>query len=226
MTNFFKAGFFVLSSASSLIFNGCFFFTSAAAYPNQAIIDWHKKSARAWSGLTKEDIGYENGVLGGVVSALKVFAAPGDKVLLHSPTYMGFTNAVLSNGYQIVHSPLIKDENGTWRMDYEDMDKKIKENQIHVAIFCNPHNPTGRVWTKEEITKAMEVYERNTVWVISDEIWSDLMMNDHHYTPTQSVSEWAKQHTAAFYVPSKTFNIAGLIGSYSVIYSKSFQNML
>nr|WP_258381195.1 aminotransferase class I/II-fold pyridoxal phosphate-dependent enzyme [Lactobacillus helveticus] len=226
MTNFFKAGFFVLSSASSLIFNGCFFFTSAAAYPNQAIIDWHKKSARAWSGLTKEDIGYENGVLGGVVSALKVFAAPGDKVLLHSPTYMGFTNAVLSNGYQIVHSPLIKDENGTWRMDYEDMDKKIKENQIHVAIFCNPHNPTGRVWTKEEITKAMEVYERNTVWVISDEIWSDLMMNDHHYTPTQSVSGWAKQHTAAFYVPSKTFNIAGLIGSYSVIYNKSFHQRI
>lgn len=61
---------------------------------------------------------------------------------------MGFTNAVLSNGYQIVHSPLIKDENGTWCMDYEDMDKKIKENQIHVAIFCNPHNPTDRVWTK------------------------------------------------------------------------------
>lgn len=139
---------------------------------------------------------------------------------------MGFTNAVLSNGYQIVHSPLIKDENGTWRMDYEDMDKKIKENQIHVAIFCNPHNPTGRVWTKEEITKAMEVYERNTVWVISDEIWSDLMMNDHHYTPTQSVSEWAKQHTAAFYVPSKTFNIAGLIGSYSVIYNKSFHQRI
>ncbi|WP_405316540.1 aminotransferase class I/II-fold pyridoxal phosphate-dependent enzyme [Lactobacillus helveticus] len=171
------------------------------------------KKRKGVSGLTKEDIGYENGVLGGVVSALKVFAAPGDKVLLHSPTYMGFTNAVLSNGYQIVHSPLIKDENGTWRMDYEDMDKKIKENQIHVAIFCNPHNPTGRVWTKEEITKAMEVYERNNVWVISDEIWSDLMMNDHHYTPTQSVSEWAKQHTAAFYAPSKNFNIAGLIGS-------------
>lgn len=106
------------------------------------------------------------------------------------------------------------------------MDKKIKETQIHVAIFCNPHNPTDRVWTKEEITKAMEVYERNTVWVISDEIWSDLMMNDHHYTPTQSVSEWAKQHTAAFYAPSKTFNIAGLIGSYSAIYNKPIRERI
>lgn len=200
------------------------YFQPSDAY-YQAIIDWHKKR-KGVSGLIKEDIGYENGVLGGVVSALKVFAAPGDKVLLHSPTYMGFTNAVLSNGYQIVHSPLIKDENGTWRMDYEDMDKKIKENQIHVAIFCNPHNPTGRVWTKEEITKAMEVYERNNVWVISDEIWSDLMMNDHHYTPTQLVSEWAKEHTAAFYAPSKTFNLAGLIGSYSVIYNKPIRERI
>lgn len=69
----------------------------------------------------------------------------------------------------------------------------------------------------------MEVYEKNNVWVISDEIWSDLMMNDHHYTPTQSVSEWAKQHTAAFYAPSKTFNLAGLIGSYSVIYNPTIR---
>ncbi len=185
----------------------------------QAIINWHK-IRKGVTGLKKEDIGYENGVLGGVVSALKVFAAPGDKVLLHSPTYMGFTECVTNNGYQIVHSPLIKDEDGTWRMDYDDMDKKIKENNIHVAIFCNPHNPTGRVWTKDEIAKAMDVFEKNHVWVISDEIWSDLMMNGHHYTPTQSVSDWAKMHTCAFYAPSKTFNLAGLIGSYSVIYNK------
>ena len=67
----------------------------------------------------------------------------------------------------------------------------------------------------------MEVYERNDVFVISDEIWSDLCMNGHRYTPAQSVSEWAKEHTAAFYAPSKTFNLAGLVGSYSIIYSKT-----
>ena len=185
----------------------------------KAIIDWHKRR-KGVTDLKPEHIGYENGVLGGVLSAMKVLAAPGDAVLLHSPTYVGFTKTLTNNGYNIVHSPLVKDEEGTWRMDYEDMDRKIKDNHIHVAVFCNPHNPCGRAWTEEEIRKAMEVYEKNDVWVISDEIWSDLLMNGHQYTPVQSVSEWAKMHTCAFYAPSKTFNLAGLVGSYSVIYNK------
>lgn len=189
----------------------------------QAIIDWHKKRKHVVD-IKKEDIGYENGVLGGVVSALKVFGVPGDKVLLHSPTYMGFTRAVMANGFRIVHSPLVRDDHGTWRMDYDDMDRKIKKNNIHVAIFCNPHNPCGRVWTKEEIAKAMEVYERNHVWVISDEIWSDLMMNGSTFTAAQSVSSWAHDHVVAFYAPSKTFNLAGLIGSYSIIYNKDVRD--
>ncbi|RVU69963.1 MULTISPECIES: MalY/PatB family protein [Lactobacillus] len=197
------------------------YFTPSDDY-YQAIIDWHRDH-KGVTDLQKEDIGYENSVLGGVVSALKAFAAPGDKVLLHSPAYMGFINSLKDNGYQIVDSPLIKDENGVWRMDYEDMEQKIKENQIHITIFCNPHNPTGRVWTKEEISRAIKIFERNDVLAISDEIWSDLLMNGHHYTPTQSVSEWAKQHTAAFYAPSKTFNLAGLVGSYSVIYNKTIR---
>ena len=109
----------------------------------RAIIEWHRKR-KGVDGLTREAIGYENGVLGGIVSALKVFAAPGDNVLLHSPAYVGFTHAVEGNGYHIVHSPLVRDEDGVWRMDYADMDRKIRENHIHVAIFCNPHNPCGR----------------------------------------------------------------------------------
>lgn len=184
-----------------------------------AIINWHKEH-KGVADLKKEDIGYENGVLGGVVSALKVFASAGDPVLLHSPTYMGFTHALEDNGFHIVHSPLKRDAAGTWRMDYEDMERKIQENHIHVAVFCNPHNPCGRVWTKEEIAQAMAVYERNHVWVISDEIWSDLLLNGHQYTPAQSVSAWAHDHVLAFYAPSKTFNLAGLIGSYHVIYNQ------
>ncbi|MGN0254786.1 MAG: MalY/PatB family protein [Chordicoccus sp.] len=185
----------------------------------RAIIDWHKRR-KGVDGLTREAIGYENGVLGGIVSALKVFAAPGDNVLLHSPTYVGFTHAVEGNGYHIVHSPLVRDEDGVWRMDYADMDRKIRENHIHVAIFCNPHNPCGRVWSRDEISRAMEVYAKNDVWVLADEIWSDLIMNGHHYTPVQSVSDWAREHVLAFYAPSKTFNLAGLIGSYHVIYNR------
>ena len=184
-----------------------------------AIIDW-QRARNGVEGLTAEDIGYENGVLGGVVSTLTAFAAPGDKVLLHSPTYVGFTNCIENNGYHIVHSPLKKDEQGVWRMDFEDMDRKLKENNIHVAVFCNPHNPCGRVWEKWEIEKAMEIYKENDCVVISDEIWSDLILAGNKHTPTQSVSEDARNRTAAFYAPSKTFNLAGLVGSYHIIYNK------
>ena len=171
------------------------------------------------SGLENRHIGYENGVLGGVVSAMNVLASKGDNVLVHSPTYIGFTMSLENNGYNIVHSPLYQDENNVWRMDYEDMEKKIVDHKIHVAIMCNPHNPSGRVWTKEELEKAMAIYEKHNVWVISDEIWSDLLLNGNSHIPTQSVNEYAHSHTAAFYAPSKTFNLAGLIGSYHIIYN-------
>ena len=195
------------------------YFVPSDAYYD-AILYWNR-IRKGVTDLSREDIGYENGVLGGVVSALKVFASPGDAVLLHSPAYLGFTGCLKNNGYHIVHSPLRIDDAGVWRMDYEDMDRKIKENHIHVAIFCNPHNPCGRAWSRDEIRSAMEVYERNDVWVISDEIWSDLLMNGNTFTPAASVSDWARYHTVSFYAPSKTFNLAGLIGSYSVIYNRS-----
>ena len=184
----------------------------------QAIIDWQKER-NGVEGLTKEAIGYENGVLGCVISTLNAFCSAGDKVLVHAPTYIGFTMSLENNGYDIVHSELKRDEQGVWRMDYEDMDRKLKENKIHAAIFCSPHNPTGRVWERWEIEKAMEIYKANDCIVISDEIWSDILLNGHKHTPTQSVSEDAAQRTVAVYAPSKTFNLAGLVGSYHIIYN-------
>lgn len=171
------------------------------------------------TGLEPKHIGYENGILGGVVSALNVMCSRGDHVLLHSPTYIGFTKCIENNGYHIVHSPLVKDENGIWRMDFDDMEKKIVENHIHAAVFCSPHNPCGRVWERWEIEKAMELYRKHDVYVVSDEIWSDLILEGHKHIPTQSVSEDARNRTVAMYAPSKTFNLAGLVGSYHIIYN-------
>ena len=182
-----------------------------------AIICWQRQ--RNGVELTKEDIGYANGVLGGVVSALNVLCSRGDKVLVHSPTYIGFTHALGDNGYKIVHSPLTIDADGIWRMDFDDMEKKLVEHNIHAAILCSPHNPCGRVWERWELEKAMALYKKHNVYVISDEIWSDLILTGHKHIPTQSVSEDAKQRTIAMYAPSKTFNLAGLVGSYSIIYN-------
>ena len=183
-----------------------------------AIIHWQTRQ-NGITGLKKKHIGYENGVLGGVISTLNVLCSRGDNVLVQSPTYIGFTHVLENNGYRIIHNPLIRDENGIWRLDYEDLERKIAENHIHATIFCNPHNPCGRVWEPDEIRKAMAIFEKYRVWVVSDEIWSDILLDGHRHTPTQTVCDYAREHTAAFYAPSKTFNLAGLVGSYHIIYN-------
>jgi cysteine-S-conjugate beta-lyase len=191
----------------------------------EAILRWQRDHNHV-TNLAKEAIGYENGVIGCLSSALQAFTAPGEAVFLHSPTYIGFTGALEENGRRLAASPLVKDEEGIWRMDYADMDRVIKENHIHFAIFCSPHNPCGRVWEREEIEKAMEIFHENNCCVFSDEIWSDLVLNGHRHIPTQSVSEDAKMRTIAAYAPSKTFNLAGLVGAYHIIYNPYLRDRL
>jgi cystathionine beta-lyase len=191
----------------------------------QSIIRWHTLRNGA-EHMKKMHIGYENGVLGCVSTAIQALTAPGEKVLLHSPTYIGFTHVLEDTGRVAELSPLVKDEQNVWRMDYEDMDRRLKQNRIHLAVFCSPHNPCGRVWKKWEIERAMEVFRENDCYVISDEIWSDILLNGHRHIPTQSVSEDARNRTIAVYAPSKTFNLAGLIGSYHVIYNRYLRDRI
>lgn len=185
-----------------------------------AIIRWHE-TRNGVTGLEKEHIGYENGVLGGLMSALNAVCARGDKVLVHAPTYIGFTGSIENAGYHIVTSDLKQDRYGIWRMDFFDMEMKIKKNDIRAVVFCSPHNPTGRVWEREELEQFMDMAQRLNVTVISDEIWSDLTLRGYKHIPLQSVSEDARNRTIALYAPSKTFNLAGLIGSYHIIYNEA-----
>ncbi len=190
-----------------------------------AIIRWQTER-NGVEGLEKEHIGYENGVLGGVSAAIQMLTAPGEPVLLHAPVYVGFTHVLKNIGRPAVHSMLRPDENGVWRMDYGDMDRKLKEEHIHLAVFCSPHNPTGRVWERWEIERAMEVFAANDCMVISDEIWSDIIMPGYRHIPTQSVSADARERTLAFYAPSKSFSLAGLIGSYHIVYNARLRDRL
>lgn len=183
-----------------------------------SIIKW-QKDRNGVDGLKISNIGHENGVLGGLVSALNILCSKGDNILVHSPTYIGFTKTLKNNGYKLVHSPLYLDDKNVWRMDYDDMEKKIIDNHISVAIMCSPHNPTGRVWEREELEKAMEIFERHHVYIISDEIWSDIVLYDNKHIPTQLVNEYAHEHTIAFYALSKTFNLAALVEAYHIIYN-------
>lgn len=176
-------------------------------------------------GLDRDAIGYENGVLGGLISAMQVLGEPGTRVLLHSPAYVGFTGTLKAGGYDIVHSPLKQDGQGIWRMDLEDMEEKFKSG-IRILVFCSPHNPCGRVWEKEELENMMDLCRRYDVTVISDEIWSDIILEGYRHIPVQSVSEDAAMRTVALYAPSKTFNLAGLIGAYHIIRNEDLRKKI
>ena len=190
-----------------------------------SILSWQRRR-HGVEGLARENIGYENGVLGGVAAAVQAFTAPGEKILVHSPTYVGFTHTVENLGRVLVHSPLRRDAEGVWRMDFADMEAKIEEHHIHLAIFCSPHNPAGRVWEREELEQVMAVFQKHSCLVISDEIWSDIIMPGYRHIPTQSVSADARQRTIAFYAPSKTFSLAGLVGSYHIVYNRYLRERL
>ena len=191
-----------------------------------AIIRWHA-ARNGVSGLNEKQIGYENGVLGGLMSALTALCVPGEKILVHSPTYIGFTMSMTNAGYKLMPSELKKDQDGIWRMDLADMERKFRDDNIHTMVFCSPHNPTGRVWTAEEMEAMLALCKKYDVWIISDEIWSDLILTHSpvRHTPLQSVNADAKERTIALYAPSKTFNLAGLIGSYHIIYNRRLKAM-
>ena len=190
----------------------------------RSIIDWQIR--QNGTTVTKDQIGYENGVLGGAVSALQALIKRGGKVMLHSPYYVGFIGMLKNAGFKVITSPLVRDSVGKWRMDYQDMEEKLRTENIDAFLFCSPHNPSGRVWEKWEIEQAMQLIESFGIPVISDEIWSDLILPGHKHVPTQSVSPYAREHTVALYAPTKTFNLAGLTGGYHVVFNRDWQEKI
>ena len=199
------------------------YFDPSDRYIN-AIASWQSRRFGT-QGIKRENILYHNSVLGGVASAINAFTQPGDYILVNQTTYTGFQDITKRNGRYLAYSNLVEDKDGIFRMDFADMERKIVENNVQMMIFCSPHNPTGRVWEKEEIEGVVNLADKYNIMLLSDEIWADFVMEPgKKHIPTQSVSDRAKEITMAMYAPSKTFNLAGLLGSYSVIYNKHISN--
>jgi len=156
------------------------------------------------------------GVVPAVNMLMQAFSAPGKKVLLQQPAYYPFFNAIKNNGAKIVANPLVC-ENGRYRMDFEDLAAKTADPDDTLAILCSPHNPVGRVWKEEELTRFGKICLENNVLVISDEIHCDLLYDGIRFTPFAAIDEAFAQNCIVCTAPSKTFNLAGLKTSNIII---------
>ena len=185
-----------------------------------AIAHWHRTRYQI-VGVTEDVVSYQNSVLGGVTTAIYTFTQEKESVLIHAPAYGGFIRALQATNRNIVLSELKQDGDGTFIMDFEDMKEKVVDNNIRCLILCSPHNPTGRVWTREELESLAMFCEEHQINIISDEIWADFTFRGHSHIPLQSVNAYMKQHTIACYAPTKTFNLGGLQVAYSIIYNNS-----
>lgn len=173
----------------------------------QAIIRWFSRR-HGWK-MQREHILYTIGVVPAIAAILQALTRPGDKVLIQTPVYNCFFSCLRNAGNILVENPLVyKDRH--YEIDFDDFERKIVTEGVKVFLLCNPHNPAGRVWTREELTRLGNICLQHGVFVISDEIHNELVMPGYHYTPFASISPAFAENCAACISASKSFNIAGL----------------
>ena len=178
----------------------------------EAIISWQKRRHK-WT-ITKEMISFVPGVVPALAMAVQAFTQRGEKVMIQQPVYNPFAQVIRNNHRELVNCPLeLKD--GQYHINFKLFEKKIKGCKLF--LFCHPHNPGGRVWTREELKKVATICAQNNVIIVADEIHADLTLLPYEHIPFASVSEEAKQNSVVFASPSKAFNMAGLATSYAVI---------
>lgn len=179
-----------------------------------SFIKWQKEK-NGWD-IKKEWIVPVPGVVPGIANTILTNTEKNDSVIINSPVYPPFFNAINLNNRKLVENILIERKDD-YIIDFDDFEKKIKENNVKASILCSPHNPVGRVWTKEELEKYGKICLDNNVLIISDEIHSDLTLKGYKHIPIASISEELLQNTVTLTAPSKTFNIAGLAQSVAII---------
>jgi cystathionine beta-lyase len=160
-------------------------------------------------------IGFVPGIVAGIGLAIQTFTSPGDKIIVQPPVYPPFFNSPNNNGRRVAWNPL-REVNGRFEMDFEQLNSLI-DNRTRMFILCNPHNPGGTVWSRETLLTLSEICNKHGILVISDEIHADMTYAGSRHIPYASLSEAAAMNSVTFMSPSKTFNIPGLICSYSVI---------
>ncbi|WP_010094993.1 MalY/PatB family protein [Ornithinibacillus scapharcae] len=192
--------------------HGIYGYTIADNSVKNSIVSWISRRHQ-WT-IQSEWISFSPGVVTTLHMAIQSLTEPNDSILIQTPVYTPFYHVIKAHNRKIVKSPLIR-ENNYYQIDFQDFEEKLK-NGVKAFILCNPHNPIGRVWTKEELTKIAELCKQYNVLIISDEIHCDLTYPDHNHISIASLSEEIADRTITCMAPSKTFNLAGLQASYAI----------
>lgn len=200
--------------------NSIFGYTDTKDDYFNVVSGWYKKHFDF--DIKKESFLKSPGVVYSVNLAVKAFTKENDSILFMTPSYPPFKRAIVSNKRNPINSDLVL-KNGVYEMDFEDIENKIIKNDVKMVIFCSPHNPTGRVWTKEEIKKLGDICIKHNVIVFSDEIHSDFTYSGYKHHMFTSIDENYKENTIIALAPSKTFNIAGLQASYAIIENENLR---
>lgn len=187
--------------------HGVFGYTDVPDEWYQAYIGWWKK--RHDFTLEKDWLIYCTGIVPAISSIVRKLTTPAEKVLIQTPVYNIFFNSIVNNGRQVLQNPLKYDGN-EYSIDFDDLELKLSDPQTTLMILCNPHNPIGKVWSKEELAKIGELCHTHHVTVISDEIHCDLTNHDFSYTPFAYVSDKCRENSITCIAPTKAFNLAGL----------------
>ena len=187
--------------------HGIFGYTRVPDAYYEAVVNWFARR-HGWQ-MQQEWILYTISVVPALSATIKALTEPGDKVLMQTPVYNCFFSAIRNNGCEIADNRLIY-ENNTYRIDFEDLERKASDDKVKLMLLCNPHNPAGRVWTREELTRIGEICLRHGVTVVSDEIHCEFAYPGHAYTPFASISDDFLHRSVTCVSPSKAFNIAGL----------------
>ena len=196
--------------------------------PNEAcknsIVQW-LLSRHQWQ-ISSDSLIFTPGLLGGITMALDAFTKPGDGVVIQSPVYPPFFAMVQTQGRKLIENPLVEEADGFYRMDLNHLEEVFKKEQPKWFVFCNPHNPVGRVWTEEELTEMAKLCAQYQVNVLSDEIHADLTLGEHKYTPFAKIAEPMGVTVFTGYAASKSFNIAGLTTAFWIVPNKEDRDQL
>lgn len=203
----------VMEALKDRLEQGIFGYTTRPSSYNESIVNW-LDNRFSWK-INQEWLMFSPAVITSISLLIQNLTQKNDKIMIQEPVYSPFHSIVESNERNLVISPLVKLDDGSYVMDYEDIEAKIKD--VKVFILCNPHNPVGRVWTREELTRLGEICLKHNVLVISDEIHSDIILKNHKHTPFASISKEFSENTITCMAPTKTFNLAGLQSSFLVI---------